>query len=116
MDKRKQYSILQEKRVAKITNGKQTVASGGTTFGGGDVLTSNWFFECKTVTTPKNSYSIKKQVIEKMKEQAFEQQKDYSALVFRFGPIEKDYYVVDEDTFKYLLQCLEYFENNEGGV
>lgn len=111
MDKRKQFSILQEKQVAKITKGKQTVASGGTTFGGGDVLTSNWFFECKTVTEAKKSYSIKKSVIEKMKEQTFEQQKDYAALVFRFGPKEKDYYVIDEDTFKYLLECAEYFEN-----
>ena len=107
---KKEASLLQEKQVANLVNGQVQVASGGTSHGGGDVLTDNWFFECKTVTTPKNSYSVKKSIIDKMKEQTFEQRRDYCALVFRFSPEGKDYFVIDSDTMEYLLQCQEYYE------
>lgn len=109
----KKASNLQEKQVAKHVNGNVTPGSGCTSHGGGDVLTKNWFFECKTVTSEKNSYSIKKSVIDKMKEQCFEQMKNYCALVFRFSPNGKDYYVIDENTFKHMMQCTNYCDINE---
>lgn len=109
----KEASVLQEKHIAKIVNGYTPAASGGTDFGGGDVLTNNWFFECKTVTTEKNSYSVKKAVIDKMKEQMFEQRKEYSALAFRFSPEGKDYFVLDEDTFIYMMECMNKCESKE---
>lgn len=107
---KKEASLLQEKQVANLVGGRVQVASGGTSHGGGDVLTDDWFFECKTVTTPKDSYSVKKSIINKMKEQTFEQRKDYWALAFRFSPEDKDYFVIDSDTMKYLLQCQKYYE------
>lgn len=107
---KKEASILQEKQVANLVNGQVQVASGGTSHGGGDVLTDDWFFECKTVISEKDSYSIKKSVINKMKEQAFEQKRDYCALAFRFSPEGKDYFVIDDDTMKYLLLCQEEYE------
>ena len=109
---KKEASLLQEKQVAKLVNGQVQVASGGTPTGGGDVLTDNWFFECKTVTTPKDSYNVKKSIINKMKEQRFEQRKDYCALAFRFSPEDKDYFVIDSDIMQYLLQCQEYYEKS----
>ena len=63
---KKEASLLQEKQVANLVNGQVQVASGGLSHNGGDVLTDNWFFECKTVTTPKDSYSVKKSIIDKM--------------------------------------------------
>lgn len=108
---KKEASLLQEKEVAKLVNGQTQVASGGTSHGGGDILTDNWFFECKTVTSNKDSYSVKKSVIEKMKEQCFEQRKDYCALAFRFSTEGKDYFVVDSDTFEYMMKCTNYYDN-----
>ena len=105
---KKEASLLQEKQVANLVNGQVQVASGGLSHNGGDVLTDNWFFECKTVTTPKDSYSVKKSIINKMKEQTFEQRKDYCALAFRFSPEDKDYFVVDSDTFKRMMMCTNY--------
>ena len=105
---KKDASLLQEKQVAKLVDGQVQIASGGTSHGGGDVLTDNWFFECKTVTTKKDSYSVKKSVIDKMKEQTFEQRKEYCALAFRFSPEDKDYFVLDSDTFKYMMMCTNY--------
>lgn len=110
---KKEASILQEKQVADLINGQVQVASGGLSHNGGDVLTNNWFFECKTVITPKDSYNVKKSIIDKMKEQTFEQRKDYCALAFRFSPEDKDYFVIDSDTFKYMMQCTNYCDMNE---
>ena len=107
----KTASNLQEKQVAKHVNGLVTPGSGGLSHNGGDVITDKWFFECKTVTSEKNSYSIKKSVIDKAKEQCFEQMKEYWSLVFRFAPNGKDYYVVDEDTFKHMMNAVEYYDN-----
>ena len=113
---KKEASLLQEKQVANLVNGQVQVASGGTPTGGGDVLTERWFFECKTVTTEKNSYCVKKSVIEKLKEQTFEQMKDYGVLAFRFSPEGKDYFVVDSDTFKYMMNCTNYCDENEVNI
>ena len=109
---KKEASLLQERQIANLVNGQVQVASGGTSHGGGDVLTDNWFFECKTVTTEKDSYSVKKKVIDKLKEQAFEQRKDYAILAFRFSPEQNDYFVVDSDTFKYMMLCTNYCDKN----
>lgn len=113
---KKEASNLQEKQVAALVNGNIQIGSGGTSHGGGDVLTKKWFFECKTVITDKNSYGVKKSVIDKMKEQMFEQKRDYSALVFRFSPESKDYFVIDSDTFIYMMKCTDYCDKNEINV
>jgi hypothetical protein len=110
---KKDASLLQEKQVANLVDGQVQVASGGTSHGGGDVLTERWFFECKTVTTEKDSYSVKKSVLNKLKEQTFEQRKEYGALAFRFSPEGKDYFVVDASTFTHMMNCTNYYDKTE---
>lgn len=100
------YSERQEKAVAKKVKGERVPNSGAIKFGGGDVTTDDWLIECKTKTEPSKSYSIKKDMLEKNKEEAFEMGKSYSALVFDFGD-GKNYYVIDEKTF---LQMKEAFD------
>ena len=100
------YSSRQEKHVAKSLGGKQVANSGAARFVAGDVTTDDWLIECKTKTEPSKSYSIKKDMLEKNKEEAFEMGKSYSALVFDFGD-GKNYYVIDEKTF---LQMKEAFD------
>ena len=98
------YSKRQENNVAKVLNGKRTANSGATPFSKGDVNTDNWLIECKTSTTEKQSFSIKREWLDKNKEEAFAMRKDYNALCFDFGDNGKRYYVIDEKTFKELVE------------
>lgn len=104
----KQASLLQEKQIAKLIKGRVQANSGGTKFGGGDVLTENVFVEAKTQVTDKDSFSIKKEWLVKAAEQSFEQRKDCYALAFRFGPEQPDYFVIDARTFKALVDMYDY--------
>lgn len=103
------YSDKQEKHIAKVTGGKVQSNSGGTKFGGGDVHTDKFFIEAKTPTKEQTSFTIKKEWITKMREQAFEQGKEESVLAFRFHPDSLvDWYVLDEQQF---LEYLKYKED-----
>ena len=102
------YSDMQEKHIAKVTGGKVQSNSGGTKFGGGDVHTYKFLIEAKTPTKEQKAFSIKKDWIDKMQEQAFEQGKEESVLAFRFSPNDKeDFYVLNEKQF---LEYLRYKE------
>ena len=100
------YSDKQEKKVAKEISGKQTANSGATAFQKGDVYTDDWLIECKTVTSEKKSVSIKKEWLEKNREEAFAMNKEYSALAFDFGD-GNNYFIIDTKTFKKLLNIIE---------
>ena len=107
------YSDKQEKHIAKVTGGKVQINSGGTKFGGGDVHTNKFLIEAKTPAKEQTSFTIKKEWITKMREQAFEQGKEESVLAFRFHPDSLiDWYVLDERQF---LEYLKYKEeqNND---
>lgn len=101
------YSSRQEKHVAKSIKGKQVANSGATAFSKGDVTDSAWLFECKTKTEECKSFSIKKEWLDKNKEETFAMGKTHSALVFDFGD-GNNYYVLDEQTF---LKMKEVFDN-----
>ena len=101
------YSNRQEKSVAKAVSGKQTSNSGATPFYKGDVTTDRFLIECKTCTSDKQSFSIKKDWIKKNQEEAFAVGKDYSAIAFNFGPDSENYYVINENLFKILKTYLE---------
>lgn len=97
------YSNKQEKQIAKLLGGVVQPNSGGTRFGGGDVHTRDFFIEAKTPTKEQTSFTIKKEWITKMREQAFEQGKSQCALAFRFSPDDtEDLYVISA------VQMLEY--------
>lgn len=100
------YSSKQEKRIAKAVNGQRVANSGATAFQKGDVRTDAWLFEAKTKTSESQSFSIKKEWIEKNKEEMFAMGKEYSALVFDFGD-GNNYYVLDEKTFLQMKEALE---------
>jgi len=102
------YSNRQEKAVAKVIKGKQTANSGATEFKKGDVTTEDWLIECKTATTEKASFSIKRDWLDKNKEEAFAMNKSYNALCFDFGDNGNRYYIIDEKTFKEVLQWTQH--------
>ena len=99
------YSRRQEKQVAKLVQGKQTVNSGATAFSKGDCSNDKWLIECKTLTEPKKSHTIKKEWLEKNAEEAFAMNKPYNALAFDFGDGD-NYFIIDTKTFKKLVDIL----------
>ena len=103
------FSDKQEKHIAKVSGGKVQKNSGGTKFGGGDVHTNKFLIEAKTPTKEQTSFTIKKEWIIKMREQAYEQGKEESVLAFRFDPnIDTDLYVLSQRQF---LEYLRYKED-----
>lgn len=97
----RKYSSKQEKLVAKNLGGRVQPNSGATPFMKGDVTVGqDWLLECKTSTTDKASFSIKKEWLDKLEEERFAMRKTNMALVFNFGPNQENYYVVTEKTFK----------------
>lgn len=103
----KDYSASQERDIAKLLGGRVQSNSGGTRFGGGDVQTALFFIEAKTPTKEQTSFSIKKEWIDKMSEQMFEQGKQQSALAFRFEPDGEDYFVINSRLMKFLVEAFE---------
>lgn len=102
------YSHKQEKQIEDTFNGKCTPNSGATPFIKGDVVIDNILVECKTSIKDSNSFSVKKQVLEKLKKEAFSNGKYYSTLCFNFGPTEKkNYFVIDENLFNILVNSLK---------
>ena len=100
------FSSRQEKQVAKAFGGKQTKNSGATPFQKGDILLEDFMIECKTKTTHSESISIKKEWFDKNTRETLLVGKPYSAIVFNFGPDEKNYYIIDEYLFQELLEHL----------
>lgn len=102
------YSDRQEKQIAKKVSGRVQPNSGGTAFGGGDVLADDILIEAKTTSTKQNSMKVRLEWVEKAKEQAFEQGRTRSAVALRFNPDEnKDYYIITDDMLSEYLSLLK---------
>lgn len=101
----RKVSANQEKAIAKSLGGKRTSNSGAGKFDKSDVyIGAEWSIEAKTCMQPKSSFSIKKDWLIKMKEEQFACKKEHSALCFDFGDNKGRYYIIDEQTFKNLIE------------
>jgi hypothetical protein len=107
------FSNKQEKQVANTLEGRQTKNSGATPYDKGDVSLDKFLIECKTKTTPSATMTIHKEWLEKNKHESCFQGKEYSALAFNFGPNEEMYYIVDELTFKTLIERINNNDNSK---
>ena len=92
------YSNRQEKHIAKKVGGRQTPNSGATNFSKGDVVSDLFLIEAKTVTKEQKSFTIKREWIDKNREEAFAMGKPYSTLAIDFGDGEQ-HYLIDEKLF-----------------
>jgi len=99
-------SNQQEKRIAKALGGKQVIGSGATPFLKGDVIVDKLFIEAKTKMEPSKSISVKKEWLEKAKEQALATRKEDYALAISFGD-NKDYYIIEDTLMEDLYQSRE---------
>ena len=100
------YSSKQEKTIAQKLNGRKVPNSGATPFLKGDVECKNFLIECKTQLKPQKSYSIKKEVMDKIEEERFAMRKAHCAVCFDFGESDR-FYIVNEKTFIELNNALE---------
>ena len=108
-------SSVQEKRVAGKFGGKVSSNSGAGLFNKGDIVVedASLLIECKTCMEPKKSFSIKKDWIDKNKEEAFRLRLDNHVIAFNFDyQDKKDYYIIDDKLMGFLVHCLEK-ENDE---
>ena len=101
------YSKLQEDEVSKQINAKTTKNSGATMFEKGDLVSDKFIVECKTKTKESDSISIKKEWLDKLKQESLFMGKQYEALVFNFGPNTENYAIIDLQLFNELKQYLE---------
>ena len=106
------YSKKQENRTAKNLGGNTTPNSGAPSFCAGDVILNDFLIECKTMTSEKQSMSVKKEWIIKNEEEAFSKHKRFSAVAIDFGG-DDNYYIINEKTFKLFLNLLKEQEENE---
>ena len=109
MKSTREFSDHQENTVAKLLGGKKTPNSGAAKFCGGDVKTKSFLIECKTTMSPKKSFSIKKDWLEKVEQERKDLQMPYSALAFQFEPDGENYFVIKDKLFK---QMVEVFTND----
>ena len=107
------YSKNQEHKVAQKINGTLTPNSGATPWIKGDILTEDFVIECKTKIKPSQSITIKKEWIEKNKQEALFMGKEHQAIAFNFGPDEENHYIIDEYLFKTLIEYLQGENQNE---
>lgn len=107
------YSNLQEAQVSKRIGGRRTPNSGATAFIKGDIQTNSFIIECKTCTEARESISIKKEWLDKLKKEMMANGKTNFALFFNFGGIYSDenYVIIKEKDF---LILKEYMEETNG--
>ena len=99
---------MHEESVSRLLSAKRVSNSGAGKFKKGDVVQdeASLLCECKTVTSQKNSVSIKKDWILKNKEEAFANRLDNSCIAFNFEPGGESYFVINERLMKFLVDKL----------
>lgn len=108
----RKYSSMQEKQIAKNLGGRVQPNSGAANFVAGDVKLDFMLIDSKTVTAPKQSVSIRKEWFDKIRNEAFAMNKEMSCIAFNYGPNQPNFYAVNENDFKNLLQAYKekYYE------
>lgn len=104
------YSDKQEKSIAKAVGGRQTANSGATAYSKGDVTEGDrtgWLLEAKTCMKDQKSFTMQEEWFIKNRSESIFMKKDYSAVVFNFGPNKPNYYCIDENTFLEMKEALE---------
>jgi len=102
------YSDIHEKSICKALGAMQVSNSGAGNFVKGDCIQrdASLLIEAKTSMSDKTSFSIKKEWLDKNKEEAFANRLSNCCLCFRFGPAQENYYVISEKLMKFLVDVL----------
>ena len=102
------YSDAHEKSICKALGGKQTSNSGAGHFNKGDVIveSASLLVEAKCCMSPKNSVSIKREWIDKNKQEGFMTRRDNQVVCINFEPDGDNYYVINERLMRFLVEKL----------
>lgn len=77
----------------------------------GDIETKNWLLEAKTCMKEQQQFTIKKEWLDKLKNESFSMRKEFFALVFNFGIKNgENFYILNEKTFTQILNLLNELE------
>ena len=77
----------------------------------GDIENERWLFEAKTCMKEQQQFTIKKEWLDKLKNESFAMRKEYFALVFNFGIKNgENFYILHERTFTQILDLLNEME------
>ncbi|MFW6311790.1 MAG: hypothetical protein ACOC1K_06095, partial [Nanoarchaeota archaeon] len=88
--------------------------SGAPSFKAGDVTFDKGLLDCKTLAKPQKQQTIKKEDLEKIRDEAFYKKKEIYGLVINFGNIKgKEYFVLDEDVFLNMLYAYKEMKDKE---
>ena len=103
------YSEIQEKKISNLLEGYLQSNSGAGKFKKGDVVNkdASLLIECKCSMSDKDSFSIKKEWITKNELERKEMRLANSCIAFRFGPIQEDYFIINEKLMKFLVEKLK---------
>lgn len=103
------FSEMQESSVVDLIGGFRVSNSGAGAFTKMDVINkgASIGIECKTPMTEKDSFSIKKDWVEKNRKEARDMRLFNQAIAFTFGPGQENLFIIDEKLFKFLIEKLE---------
>lgn len=111
MSEAQEKATEQEVRIAKMFGARRSPQSGGGAWKLGDVLSTDWLVECKTTTTPKDSYSVRKDILDKADHERAEMHKSYFALAITLGEQYDDYFVLSKKTMQGILSQQQGIKN-----
>ena len=102
------FSDRQEKQIVNLLGGFQTANSGAGKWNKGDVVIpdASLLIEAKTLTSDKESMSIKKDWLDKNLKEAKESHLLNNCLAFNFGPDKPNYFIINEKLMKFLVEKL----------
>ena len=102
------FSSKQEDYISEMLDAKRQTNSGAGLWRKGDVIhkDASLLIECKTCVKEKDSFSIKKEWINKNRDEAHTQGVYNSCVAFNFGPDTDNYFVIDEKLMKMLVEKL----------
>ena len=102
------YSDIQEESVRELIGGWKNPNSGAGSFRKGDVIQreASILIECKTPTKAKDSFSVKREWIDKNRSEARDMRMFNNAIAFTYGPKQENFFVIDEKLFKFLVEKL----------
>lgn len=107
-DATRTFSDAHEKSICKALGGRQNSNSGAGHFAKGDVVipTASLLVEAKCCMSEKKSVSVKKEWIDKNKDEGFATGLYNQAVCINFQPNGDNYYVINERLMKFLVEKL----------
>ncbi|KXS45386.1 MAG: hypothetical protein AWU54_403 [Candidatus Frackibacter sp. T328-2] len=107
---KKEKAKIQEERIAEKLGINEVVGSGATPFFKGDNIGDYIFIEAKIKMKESKSIKVKKEWLEKAKDQAESMRRNNYAVAISFGD-SKDYFIVEDEFMIGLYNSLEVVNN-----